>query len=125
MRSVVLAITVGLLSASAHAQSNPVPDGKWEATWQTPQGAPRTAALELQGGSGTFRNVGTWRGADACFTRPAPAKIEMKDGEPYLTIMRSQALAGCQDSSAKLTVGADGSMTAAFPDGRPVVYKKQ
>jgi hypothetical protein len=74
---------------------------------------------------GTYRTVGTLRGADACITRPAPAKVETRDGLPHLVISRSQALPGCQDNTIPLTVEPDGNMKSAWPDGRPISFRKQ
>ncbi|MBC5781531.1 hypothetical protein H8N03_01160 [Ramlibacter sp. USB13] len=123
MNRIVLALALAT-TLSVHAQDAAPPDGKWDVTWQAPNGQSRTGALELQGGNGTWRSVGVMRGADACITRPAPAKVEVHDGQPHLLVARSQVLAGCQDNLLKLTVEADGGMKSAWPDGRPIVFRK-
>jgi hypothetical protein len=113
------------LAGGVHAQAPPLADGKWTAEWNLPSGRPRSASLEIVGGTGTYANMGVGQEGDQCIRRPAPAKIEMREGTPHLVVLRSQVLSGCRDTVFKLNQQADGSVNSSFPDGRIVTFRKQ
>ena len=122
------ALIVAAFAFGAHAQSTQSPpslDGKWVAEWKLPNGNPRSASLEMRGDEGTWKVRVLVKMEDPCLKVPAPAKLVMKDDQPYLSIDPAQVVAGCPASLLKLTAGADGTLSGNWRDGRPVTMTKQ
>ncbi len=91
-------IVLAAQGAGAFAQAANPYAGAWKLKFgQTDQRVGIEGSVEVQGDAGTWKTTATGRN-DPCVGRDAPIAVQKATAEQFVfRVMRSKALAGCQD----------------------------
>ena len=114
-------VTALALAGPAHASAQGTLDGEWTATFATAGSDARAAAVVLRDGAGTWttRAHPNRDKHDACVGRALPLTLVPGPSETVaLHVHAGQAVAGCRDRRARLTIVDQRTLEGEFDDGR-------
>lgn len=116
MRCLILSLSLGL-SGAAWGQDTTPYEGSWTAKWTTQNHVPAEGAVVVKGMAGTFKRLGR-AGRDPCPFLSAPIEVTVATADTLsFTVLRSQALQGCTDSTLTLQRVEANRLQGSFASG--------
>jgi hypothetical protein len=118
------ALLAAYLSTHAGGQGVTTLDGKWTASFTSPNRSMAGAWVVINGGEGTWKTQGAPRD-NPCFGKETPLTIDQSSTESVtMKILYSKLMAGCQDASLSVKL-ENGILKGQFGNGNPVVLTRE
>ena len=99
---IAVALCLPLVPLTAAAQAANPWDGTWKVSFKTERGIDRDGTVTVAGSAGSW-DLNVAQRSDPCAGRAYPIEVQQATAEQLVfKVMRSTALAGCQDNTMRL-----------------------